>query len=149
MRDTDVVTGRFLAEKIREWLRANPKKSQADLARAAGISSAQLSLLLSTERGAGRKTLRGLGKVLGMTPDEIEASAASWGEANGVKQPQQGPPALPNRELAIRVVEETAGLHPETIALVRAMSSPIDLVVDAWVAVLMSVDRRTSKTRAA
>lgn len=79
MRDIEnAVTGRYLAAKMREWLRKNPKKSQADFAKAAGLSGAQISLLLSSGRGAGRKTLRNVARVLGTTPDAIETEAVAW-----------------------------------------------------------------------
>lgn len=143
VRDTDIVTGRYLAEKVRDWLRANPKSSQAALAKKAGLSTAQISILLSTGRGVGRKTLRGLGRVFGMTPDSIEAEAAAWGKTIGVAQQSEGPEGgRPHLESAIRMLLTARKITRQTAEAVRAMNAPIDLDEETWLAVLLNVERR-------
>lgn len=56
----------FLRARIREWLAADSTRTQADLARGAGIARATLSNLMHGSRGAGWHTASGLARTLGI-----------------------------------------------------------------------------------
>lgn len=76
-----------MAHRIRAWLREDPTRRQADLARAAGVSAAHISNLLEGTRGAGAKALRGIALALGTTWPDLEADAAEWARARDSTRP--------------------------------------------------------------
>lgn len=76
-KEADIVSP-YLAQLVKDWLAEDTSRSQAALARAAGVSGAQVSNLLDGSRGAGRKTLRGIASALGTTWPDVEREAADW-----------------------------------------------------------------------
>ncbi len=74
----DDVVSAYLALRVREWLVEAPGRTQAGLAKAAGVSKTQISNLLDGSRGAGRKTLRGVAAAIGTSWPVIEEEAAAW-----------------------------------------------------------------------
>lgn len=80
----DDVVSAYAVERVRAWLQGGQGRTQAELARKAGVSTAQISNLLDGTRGAGKKTLRGIAAALETTWPELEEQAVAWGRARGM-----------------------------------------------------------------
>lgn len=75
-RSTSAEIAGYLQWRIREWVRGG--KTARDLAKLAGISTAQVSELQNAGIGAGWKTAERLAHAFGMSMPELMKAAADW-----------------------------------------------------------------------
>ncbi len=64
--------------RFRDWLNAQLARKgwiQADLARASGITTAQISRIMSGRRGIGRESCNAIAKALGVPPETVLRAA--------------------------------------------------------------------------
>jgi transcriptional regulator with XRE-family HTH domain len=136
----DVVSG-YLAERLRAWMAEDRKsRTQAAVARSAGVSTAQVSNFLDGSRGAGKKTLRGLARAMGTTWPEIEEEAERWARRRGGALAAAREPAHPNLALAIDLTK--GAILPETVERIAQIAKlwPHDLSVGEWVDEILRLD---------
>jgi transcriptional regulator with XRE-family HTH domain len=141
--DEDRALNAYLAEKLEEWLRAGPKRTQAEAARIAKVSGAQLSNLRHESRGAGMKTIKGLSKLFGMSIGQIEEEAAKFAST----RPR---PALRLVELDARypnlkeaIAYRQAKALPVTLERIQkiALHWPSDKSTGEWIDEIDRLDR--------
>lgn len=92
---------RYVATRLKGWMSSDPKHTQAEAARIAKVSQAQISNLLDGSRGAGRKTMKGLAAVLGTTWAQLEAESEEWARKHGSVVTRN-----PSLTVAIRIARE-------------------------------------------
>lgn len=133
----------FLRAQIRRWLDADETRTQADLARRAGISTATLSNLMHGSRGAGLQSAGGVARVLGIDIGDLirrseeaaghSRSQAEPSEADGIARAGVGEqPELSNRpgwseaaaEAMRRYGAELAPFSIVLAGLLRGLASP-------------------------
>lgn len=95
-RSTSEELAGYLQHRAKEWVKSG--KPARQLAKAAGVSSAQISVLINDGVGAGWKTAEGMGKVFGMTMPELIDAAREW----TASQPERrSPPTQAARRRAL------------------------------------------------
>ena len=95
MADSDDILGAYLRHRIEAWLREDPSRSAAALARSAGVTPTHISTIRSQSRGVGMKTIRGLAVALGTTLADLESEAAEWARENPqARRPTRTAPTL-------------------------------------------------------
>lgn len=136
MADSDDILGAYLRHRIEAWLREDPSRSAAALARSAGVTPTHISTIRSQSRGVGMKTIRGLAVALGTTLADLESEAAEWARENPqARRPTRTAPTLDRIEgyaAAEAAARAIAPRIPDAAwAKVRAMSGADVRVVDA------------------
>ena len=116
---TNEVIAAYLRWRVEEWVRAG--KSARQLARAAGVSSTQISVLRSTGTGAGWKTMEGLGKVFGLTTEQLLRVSKEW--AADRPAPAPAPSVGTKRRTHAAELAREDGVSEEAITSV--LSEPI------------------------
>lgn len=126
-RAVDEAIAWYTREQARAWRAADPSRKAVDLARAMGVSEAQVSDLSSGRRGVGLKTAMGMAKVLGVSWDAYLLQAArAW--------LQRGPDAVlrveyderyPNRKRAIELVGDR--FDPRAVKRVESIELKSDV----------------------
>lgn len=151
----------FLREQVRAWLDADSKRTQAELARLAGIRPPTLSNLLKEFRGAGYQSASGLARALGYdineligrsaTAAELRRAAAAQARAQGAPAEESERPELRNRpgwaEAAAEALRRySAEVAPFSVLLaerVRGLSSPDPITPEFVRAVALLCQRFT------
>lgn len=77
-KQVPIEVARYLQMRIKEMLEKGIE--QKDIARQAGVTKGQISTLANHAEGVGFRTLMGMGKVLGLSIDQIQAEAAKHPE---------------------------------------------------------------------
>ena len=116
-RSTSKEIAAYLQWRVREWVRSG--KTARELARAAGISTAQVSELQNSGIGAGWKTAESLGRVFQLSMPELMAAAADWSTRHAPLTPAAPDLREERRALASRLARED-GVSDEAIRLVLA-----------------------------
>jgi len=87
-RASSPYVGPFLQAKIEEWVKAEPGRNAADLARRSGLSESLVSRIRNHGIGAGWQAAKKIGRVLGYAgADDVEAAARQWWISSGRKEP--------------------------------------------------------------
>lgn len=74
-KPSDTLTGAYLQKLLREWLAADPSRTEVDFGRLAGLSKATINNVKNTGTGAGFKAVSGFARALGKTVPQIYAEA--------------------------------------------------------------------------
>jgi transcriptional regulator with XRE-family HTH domain len=115
-RSTSKEVAAYCQWRIREWVRSG--KSARELAKAAGVSSTQISELQSQGIGAGWKTVEGLAKAFGMTMPELMTVANEW--AASQPTPPPSPSLATSRRAHAADLAKEDGISDEAIRSVLA-----------------------------
>jgi transcriptional regulator with XRE-family HTH domain len=107
MTNADASVTAYVRHLIAEWLARDGTRTAAALAKLAGLTAAQISLIRAGKSGVGIKAIRGLAPALGMSLAEIEEGAAEWASSQPAAPPS--PDRYPARAHAIDRAAETAG----------------------------------------
>jgi transcriptional regulator with XRE-family HTH domain len=117
----------YLQFRLRDLL-ASGKLDANTIAEKAGVTKGQISQLKNHAVGVGWKTLKGMGEVLGMSVDEIEAASSKWAKQHGdllktaIEEPKvELPERYPNRLLAAEVARRS-GISEQAINSVMSWS---------------------------
>jgi transcriptional regulator with XRE-family HTH domain len=110
--DPDIAA--YLQWRVQEWVKS--KRPAGQLAKAAGVSKAQISNLLNSGVGAGWKTMNGLAKAFGMTMPELMTVAKEWAAEQPLPPPSPTQAAERRKEAA--KLCEADGIADEVIASV-------------------------------
>jgi hypothetical protein len=120
-RATSPELSAYLAHLVREEVARGA--SLRGLAQRAGVTHATLSLLMSSNRGAGWKTMQGLARALGKSIGEIESGAEQFASEHPVKaagSQTESVDRYPNRALAAEFARRS-GMDDAAIAQVQSM----------------------------
>jgi hypothetical protein len=109
---TNEAIGAYLRWRVEEWVKAG--KSARQLAKAAGVSTTQISVLRSTGAGAGWKTMEGRGKVFGLSTEQLLQVSKEWAADRPTATP--GPSvAAKRRAVAAELAREDESISSEAI----------------------------------
>lgn len=123
----------YLRHRIENWLREDPARTAAELAKLADVTPTHISTIRSESRGIGMKSLRGLASALGTTLADLEAGAVEWGKTNPSPTPAFRVERYEARLKAIERAREV-GLSDRAIQAVATMEGKDAdrLPTDAW-----------------
>lgn len=74
-KPSDDITGAYLQRLLREWLAADPARTEVEFAHLAGLSKATVNNVKNNAAGAGPKAVRGFAQALGKSSAQIYAEA--------------------------------------------------------------------------
>jgi hypothetical protein len=106
----------YLQWRAKEWVRSG--RPARELAKAAGVTPAQISNLINHGEGAGWKTIEGMMRVFGLTMPELADLAREWAKD------QPAPPLSPS--LAAKRRAHAAELCVEDDMMEEAIRSVLD-----------------------
>lgn len=101
-RTEDAIT-LYVRELLRLWETPPPEgqgRTQMELAKLAGCSRSQLSMIRTERMGVGYRTARGLAKAWGMTLAELEQRAGTFARKGTASLPASAD-RYPNRQAAV------------------------------------------------
>lgn len=82
-KPTDHEMSVHLQRLLKEWLAEDPRRTEVDFAKAAGLSKATINNVKNKGGGAGHKTVAGFAKALGQTTTQLHAAAAGASQPLG------------------------------------------------------------------
>lgn len=73
-----MLVAEYLADRAQRWLASDSKRTRAGLARAAGLSAAQVHDALDGVRKPSERSMRAMARAMGLAYDDVEEAAAAW-----------------------------------------------------------------------
>lgn len=74
-KPSDHSTGAYLQRLLKDWLAADPRRTEVEFGQLAGLSKATINNIKNNGTGAGSKAVRGFAQALGKTAAQIYAEA--------------------------------------------------------------------------
>jgi transcriptional regulator with XRE-family HTH domain len=110
----------------------------AGLAKASGVSKSAIGLILKERSSIGIKVAKGVGRLFGMTLDQVLENAEREFAAKFEETRVERPERYPNRAAVLALLR--ADLDPEVVTRVesRALSSPTDMPKMWWIRTVLN-----------
>lgn len=134
----------YVRDLMARWLRgegtapADAQRNMAGLAKASGVSKSAIGLILKERSSIGIKVAKGVGRLFGMTLDQVLENAEREFAAKFEETRVERPERYPNRAAVLALLR--ADLDPEVVTRVesRALSSPTDMPKMWWIRTVLN-----------
>lgn len=139
---------RFVREQIEAMIAGPPAMTATDVAKALGVTKAQIGDVRKRGRGVGIKTALGMARHLRITLDELETRAASRSKSAAVETRVERPMRYPSLAKVLAALE--GELEPETpkYALGLAFEFDSDPGATYWFERVKAEDHRIRRDKA-